>query len=189
MTDPWLFTFAVVAVLATPGPTNTLLMTSGATVGLSRSLPLLLAEAAGYTLSIVTLGALLGPVVQSMPDARQVLSFAAGAWLCWMAFALWRKGMREVEHVVSWHEVFVTTLLNPKVLIFAFVIIPFGSASVALYFTGFYAILLPAAPSWIAFGALARRSVRVRSLALIPRVAAVVLAGFGVVLISSLWLG
>jgi threonine/homoserine/homoserine lactone efflux protein len=188
MTDPWLFALAVAAVLATPGPTNTLLMTSGATVGIYRSLSLLLAEGLGYAISVLALGALLGPLVRSMPHAREALSVAAGAWLCWMAFALWRTGIREQDRVVSWRQVFVTTLLNPKVLVFAFVIVPFDAPNVALYCAGFYAILLPAAASWIAFGALARRSVRARSLALIPRVAAVVLAGFAVALISSLWL-
>jgi hypothetical protein len=61
MEDPVLFALAVLAVLGTPGPTNTLLATAGATAGLRRSLALIPAEAAGYTISILTLGLALGP--------------------------------------------------------------------------------------------------------------------------------
>jgi threonine/homoserine/homoserine lactone efflux protein len=37
MTDLWLFLLAVLTVLATPGPTNTLLATAGATAGFRAS--------------------------------------------------------------------------------------------------------------------------------------------------------
>jgi len=46
MDDPLLFALAVLTILGTPGPTNTLLATAGATGGLRRSLPLVPAEAA-----------------------------------------------------------------------------------------------------------------------------------------------
>lgn len=56
MTDPILFAFAVIAILATPGPTNALLATAGAANGLRRSLPLVPAELAGYLIAIAVGG-------------------------------------------------------------------------------------------------------------------------------------
>ena len=44
MIDPWLFMLAVATLLATPGPTNTLMATAGAMNGPRAAWPLLLAE-------------------------------------------------------------------------------------------------------------------------------------------------
>ncbi|MES1149390.1 MAG: hypothetical protein ABUL53_09420, partial [Bradyrhizobium guangdongense] len=54
------FILAAASLLAIPGPTNTLLATSGAGVGVARSLPLLAAELGGYLLSILLLPSVLG---------------------------------------------------------------------------------------------------------------------------------
>ena len=79
MENPVLFAMAVLAVLGTPGPTNTLLATAGATGGLRCSLPLIPAEAAGYTISILTLGLALGPVVAGAPLLAGALRVSVGA--------------------------------------------------------------------------------------------------------------
>jgi threonine/homoserine/homoserine lactone efflux protein len=92
MENPVLFALAVLVVLGTPGPTNTLLATSGATARLRRSLPLIAAEAAGYTVSILTLGLVLGPVVAGAPFLAGVLRMAVGIYLLALAFGLWRRG-------------------------------------------------------------------------------------------------
>ena len=48
MTDKFSFIIVALALLATPGPTNTLLATSGAASGFRKSLVLLLGEFLGY---------------------------------------------------------------------------------------------------------------------------------------------
>ena len=65
MEDPLLFSLAVLTILGTPGPTNTLLATSGGAVGVKASLPLVPAEAAGYLIAIVAIGLALGAVVSA----------------------------------------------------------------------------------------------------------------------------
>ncbi|MFC7692453.1 hypothetical protein ACFQY5_25655 [Paeniroseomonas aquatica] len=98
MADPVLFTLAVLAILGTPGPTNSLLATAGATAGMRRSLPLIAAEAAGYALAILTIGLVLGPVMAGAPLLATALRVAVGATCCcWpsasgaLAGRLWRR--------------------------------------------------------------------------------------------------
>ena len=70
MTEPLAFILAVLGLLATPGPTNTLLAASGAAVGLRRSLHLIPAEVSGYLCSILALALVLGPVAQTLAAVR-----------------------------------------------------------------------------------------------------------------------
>ena len=83
MQDPVLFTLTVLLILGTPGPTNTLLATAGATVGFRRALPLLPAEAAGYLIAILAIGLALGPFIAGVALAwiglGSLLGRAAGA--------------------------------------------------------------------------------------------------------------
>ena len=91
MADLWLFLLAVLTILGTPGPTNTLLATAGATAGLRASLPLLLAELSGYLISIGLIRAVLGPILAAVPMLAIVLKVAVAAYLVWIAVEVWRK--------------------------------------------------------------------------------------------------
>jgi threonine/homoserine/homoserine lactone efflux protein len=155
MENPLLFALAVLTILGTPGPTNTLLATSGATVGIRRSLALIPAETAGYLISILTLGLVLGPIVAANPMVALVLRSAVGLYLLWLAVRLWRKGGLIVgtDRVVTPPPIFVTTLLNPKAIVFALGVVPFGAAAVWPYLAGFVAMLTAVALGWIALGA------------------------------------
>ena len=130
-------TFIAVAasLLATPGPTNTLLATSGASVGVRRSLPLLVAELAGYGLAIGVLRFVLGPLIGSVPAIGTAMGLGVAIYLLSVAAALWRHGAAEVRATspVTVRRVFTTTTLNPKASIFAFTLLPLH--------TGFYDLL------------------------------------------------
>ena len=52
----WFFIGLVITILLTPGPTNTLLASSGIQVGLRKSLLLIPAEAMGYIIAISVWG-------------------------------------------------------------------------------------------------------------------------------------
>jgi threonine/homoserine/homoserine lactone efflux protein len=129
MTDEFSFIIAAVALLATPGPTNTLLATSGAASGFRKSLVLLLGEFLGYMIAIAVLIAAMGPIVARAPNFGLALRVASSLYLLHVAWKLWghTQEMLLRKGGVSLRQVLVTTLLNPKALIFAFAIIPFGS--------------------------------------------------------------
>ncbi len=185
MQDPVLFALAVLAVLGTPGPTNTLLATAGATAGLRRSLPLIAAEAAGYTISILALGLVLGPVVAGEPLLAGALRAAVGTYLLLLALRLWRRGEAALTTgaAVTPRQVFVTTLLNPKAIVFALGVVPFGAGRGTWppYMLGFLLLLASVAIAWIAAGAMLGGAAGRRGWGgAVPRVGAAAVGGFAV---------
>jgi len=129
MTDEFSFIIVALALLATPGPTNTLLATSGAASGFRKSLVLLFGEFLGYMIAIAVLIAAMGPIIARAPNFGLALRIVSGLYLLHVAWKLWghTEEMLLRKGGVSLRQVFVTTLLNPIALILAFAIIPFGS--------------------------------------------------------------
>ncbi len=188
MENPLLFALTVLTILGTPGPTNTLLATSGATVGIRRSLPLIPAETAGYLTSILTLGLVLGPVVAANPALALVLRTAVGVYLLWLAVKLWQKGglILGTGRVVTPPQIFLTTLLNPKAIVFALGVVPFGAPSVWPYLVGFVAMLAAVALCWVALGtALGGVAGRRGLIGVVPRVGAAAVASFAVLIMAA----
>lgn len=190
MTDWTAFILASLALLTAPGPTNTLLAASGAAAGFVRSLPLLLAEQCGYWISITVLAIVLGPAVSSSPSAAMALKLLCAAWLIWSAWRLWREGNDEMlrSQPVKLSRVFVTTLLNPKAIVFALVILPYlrerRVAEALPYIGGLCLLMAAVASGWAAAGALIRAS-RVAGEGVMRKVGAAALALFGVLLSTS----
>jgi threonine/homoserine/homoserine lactone efflux protein len=192
MTDAIAFLFACVAVLYVPGPTTTLLATSGATGGFRRSVTLPLAELSGYTVSIWTLALAVAPLVNGSPIVSIVLRLACGGYLIWSAVHLWREGSNALtsSEPVSFRRVFVTTLLNPKAILFALVIIPYLGerkfAAAMPYLAGHAVLTLAASLSWISFGALIGAGAKPRiDAGVIRKTGASVLGLLGVLLSTS----
>ncbi|AWI55846.1 LysE family translocator [Sinorhizobium fredii] len=154
--QPLTFALAILLLLATPGPTNTLLWLSGAAVGMRRSLPLLLGELAGYLTVIVPVAVLAAPLLSAHPAIGLVLKLAAAGWILFMAHALWTmKAHGAGERPIATGQVFVTTLLNPKALIIALVIMPqVGLQAMLPWLLGFAMLTLGAGSLWIATGTL-----------------------------------
>ena len=174
------FFLAVLAVLSMPGPTNTLLATSGALRGFRRSLPLVPAELSGYLIAVFVIGRVIGPVLWKSPWLFGGLRLIATFYLAYLAVRLWRRGIEaESARVSGAREVFVATLLNPKAAIFALLIIPMSSSEWPAYMGAFAILVVVMSVVWInlgvllaagRFGQVARR--------VIPRISAGVLAAF-----------
>jgi threonine/homoserine/homoserine lactone efflux protein len=190
MTDPLASALAVIVLLATPGPTNTLLAASGAGAGFAPSVHLVAAELAGYLTSILLLMLVAGPAVSAHPGMQVSLKVAAGAWLAYSAVRLWREagdGFPASPAPIGFGRVFLTTLINPKALVFALVLFPSGPASDVMAATAAFAVLVMAAGlSWIGFGCLlAGSGAGLLTPRRISRGAAVVLAVFASLVTGS----
>lgn len=156
------FIAACLSLLATPGPTNTLLATSGAEAGWRRSLQLLVAELAGYLLAIGVLRFALGPIIASRPIFEAALQAVVAAYLIYLAMKLWHRGGLQLTSgsSVTFARVFATTLLNPKGLIFAFTILPSTAGLSALlpWLGALSALIVIVGFAWTVLGSSLHRS-------------------------------
>jgi threonine/homoserine/homoserine lactone efflux protein len=183
ITDPLLFTVSVVIILLTPGPTNTLLSASSAMCGIRRSLPLLVAELAGYLSSLSAAWLLTGGGFLTQ-NASPILRIICGGYLLFLALRTLRLRDDSVPSI-SFRQVFTTTLLNPKGFVLALVILPMKSPNLALYVLGFSIILPIVGGAWIVMGSVAGRITQRTGRAMIPKIAAFALACFSAGLIVS----
>ena len=189
MRDPLLFALTVLTILSTPGPTNTLLATAGARDGMRAALWLIPAEGAGYLVAILALGLVVGPVAAASPPVAAALRTLVGAYLLLLAVRLWRLGgVPEAPggRTITPRQVFVTTLLNPKAIVFAGGVVPFGAPRLWPYLVGFLGLTAVVATAWIGLGvALGKGAGLSGRRALVPRLAASLVAGFAVLLIAT----
>ncbi len=189
MTSMEAFALAVLLVLSMPGPTNTLLAMAGATLRLRNCALLPAAELAGYTITICTLLLLVRPVTESSAVLTAAIRLVSACYLLGVARHLWRT-QEPVENArAGFRRVFVTTLLNPKGVVFAFVIFPSPSSSFWLLgeaLLTFVAICLTCSVAWIAFGAtLGQRAGAYIGARGIRRSAAVILGCFAALAFGS----
>jgi threonine/homoserine/homoserine lactone efflux protein len=187
MTDPILFILAVLTLLGTPGPTNTLLATSGATAGVRRSLMLLVGEVSGYLIAIAAIRIVLGPVIHASPVVGIALKVAVIAYLVRVAARLWRRGgsLTGGKAGIDMRAVFVTTLLNPKALIFALSIIPAEHPALWAYVAAFATAVPAVGLGWLLAGRAVGAAAGERHAGLIGRIASVALVGFAGVIAAS----
>ena len=115
---------ALLALLLTPGPTNTLLALAGAERGFWRALRLIPAELLGYLTVTVPLALAGEAVLESAPMLRPAVTALAALWVLWLAVALWRLPEAAGSVSVSARRVLLTTLMNPKALIIGLVLLP-----------------------------------------------------------------
>ena len=123
----WFFIGLVITILFTPGPTNTLLASSGVQVGVRKSLLLIPAEALGYIVAITAWGMLIGKVSTALPLLPTFLKLMSAGYILYLAIKLWRTANQQValnQPTIRPRELLFATLLNPKALLFASAIFP-----------------------------------------------------------------
>ena len=155
--------FAASLVLVVPGPTNTLLLSSGIMGGLRRSWHLIIAESLGYITAICLWGFSLSALAAHRHWLLNAIKLFCSLYLLWMALQTWRSGQlacSEDGKGVGFGNLFVATLTNPKALLFASVIFPDEAFHSLVYFAwsmfAFLIVLLPIGLGWIGLGDLLR---------------------------------
>lgn len=88
----WALLLFVVVTLFTPGPNNTMLMTTGLNFGFRRGLPHLWGVALGFAVMMLAVGLGLGAVFQAYPAAYTVLKYAGAAYLLYLAWQIATAG-------------------------------------------------------------------------------------------------
>jgi threonine/homoserine/homoserine lactone efflux protein len=189
MSDGMMTTFelglAVLALLLTPGPTNSLMLLAGAERGLPAALRLIPAELAGYLLTVVPLTLIGVSVLEAWPALKLVVALAAAVWVAVLALRLWRvPADGGAKGSVGARALFVTTALNPKALIFGLVLLP-SPDRLATNLCLFAALVVVVAVLWAGLGAALRGGGlrQPRALFLLRRLASVFLAAMSVLLV------
>src|ERR1700716_2355738 len=83
--------FSAVAA-GTPGPSNALLTTTGANVGVVRGLPALFGGAAGMVLMMFVVAFGLGSVILDHPLILTLVKWCGAAFLLWLAWKIATAG-------------------------------------------------------------------------------------------------
>jgi threonine/homoserine/homoserine lactone efflux protein len=163
MTEAVTYSVGVLLLLAAPGPTNALLATSGAAKGFGVSLGLLSASLLGYLLAIALLRAVVGPVIAAAPALGVALSAVMCVYLLYLAWVLWRRSGTHLSDAqpITFQRVFLTTMLNPKAIVFAFSLFPLGfsggEVGLLTWFGILSVLIILTGVLWIAVGAMLRR--------------------------------
>lgn len=186
MTDAAFF-FAVLTLLLSPGPTNTLMGLAGARTGFRSIARLIPAELLGYLTAIAPLLWLGSEVLQSWPFFAAATKLVSGAWVMFLAVRLWRnQADGGVANEVTARRVYLTTTLNPKALVFGLVLLPHPgdpefAAKIAIFGTTVMAVALV----WGGVGSLAQERNGGRRLHVLRRIASGWLAVVSIALIAG----
>lgn len=182
------FLFAVLALLLAPGPTNTLMGLNGAAGGWHRVVRLIPAELLGYLTTVLPLAYLGADIVGRWPVAALVLKVVAAIWVLFLAVRLWEVPGRTDGHgAVTARRVYVTTVMNPKALVFGLILLPAPADPGFRLKLGLFLIaVIVAALAWNVAGSLTRiGNGAAGRLAMIQRTASVWLALVSVTLIAG----
>lgn len=185
MSEPLQFLLAVLTLLVTPGPTNTVMATAGA--GPARSAwPLLLAEIVGYLSIIILARLVLLPLIEVYEPLGVALKLVVVAYLVFAAIRLWRSRLvtQESARPVGPALVFFTTCLNPKGLIFAVSVFPHEHSQLWVFFAAFVVLVSACGFAWFWLGR-GLKGLAGRRASILPRVGSVALLGFAALLVSS----
>lgn len=178
------------AMSITPGPSNFLLLASGANFGFVRSIPLILGISGGFLLMVMMVGLGLGQLLGVYPLIYDLLRLACGIYVLWLSIqiaasrSLGECGDDSVATPIGFLQATLLQWLNPKAWTVALVVTAtYLSAdnlvsSLTTLILLFAVVNLPAISTWALSGAALRRFLsRGRRIAIFNTLMALLLSG------------
>ncbi|HEJ7885129.1 TPA: LysE family transporter [Serratia liquefaciens] len=148
-------------LLFVPGPTNILLLNSGASRGFRGAHLLMAAEWGGYLISITSWSALTFLLLSAGEKGIGIFKLFCAGYLMFLSVQIWRSEVNPSDKLFNPKSILITTILNPKALIFSSVIFPASVLSepeVYLFaFLNFSSVVLAASAFWISLGVMVKR--------------------------------
>lgn len=152
--------FAFVSSI-TPGPNNLMLMASGASFGVRRTLPHLLGIGAGFLIMLLLVGAGLIGLFDLWPASHRILRVLSIAYLLWLAVKIARAGdpgSRETSaEPISFAQAALFQWVNPKAWTMALTAVTVYAperdlAAVVSIALAFSLVNLPSCGLWVVLG-------------------------------------
>ncbi|QEN85457.1 LysE family translocator [Labrys sp. KNU-23] len=125
MTSDLLIAFVIYAFVTsiTPGPNNTMLLTSGANYGLKATMPHLLGINLGFCVLVLAAGFGIGGLFSAFPLLHTLLRYGGAAYLLYLAWKIARAGGPNAEggrdSPMTFFQAAAFQWVNPKAWIMA----------------------------------------------------------------------
>jgi threonine/homoserine/homoserine lactone efflux protein len=114
-------------------------------------------ELGGYLTAIFILRLIASPAIAATPAIELALRIMVAVYLLHLALKLWQRGSDQFDAygAVTFGRVFVTTLLNPKSIVFAFTILPQNLElhDLVVWLAALALMIVTVGSLWIAIGA------------------------------------
>ena len=188
----WALLMFVVVTLFTPGPNNTMLMSSGLNFGFRRGLPHLWGVTLGFAFMVLAVGLGLGAVFHAYPLLYTGLKYVGAAYLLYLAWQIATSAAHEEEgtaddKAITFLQAAAFQWLNPKGWVMAvgavstYAAVAAFPVNVAFIAFLFGALGILSSATWLGFGTGLKR------LLASPRTVRIVNAAMAVLLVVSLW--
>jgi threonine/homoserine/homoserine lactone efflux protein len=159
--------FAAVTSI-TPGPSNFMLLASGANFGFRATMPQVLGITLGFTSLLLAMGLGLGALLSAFPALHLGLKVAGASYLLYLAWRIarssaWNDGKAARGRPLTLLESAAFQWINPKAWVVALAAVAVYTSpaspypSIALICGVFALVNLPTVSAWAAFGVALRR--------------------------------
>ena len=164
----WAFCLFALVSCITPGPNNTMLMASGVNFGFRQSFRHLAGVQVGFIVMLLCVGLGLQGVLLQFPQIYDVLRYAGGSYLVWMAYKLATArpatvGASASTQPMGFWAAAAFQWLNPKAWVMTVTCMstylsPQASLNQLLILVGLFFVLgAPCSVFWLGFGQALRQ--------------------------------